>query len=160
MGICRALNIDPNTTNHVNTVEKMQGQENDLVIACYGFSSTHAIVSELDFVYDRHRLNVAASRAKEKFVLLVSSTLVQGVKELMANEKAASGALLFAGIKEYARSRESWKVCDNGTAFQAVMKRTSASAEDGVLFETPRREPRVRARNSSSRRSGSRSKRK
>jgi hypothetical protein len=158
IAICRALGLDPNTTDHVNTVEKMQGQENDLVIACYGFSNTHAIVSELDFVYDRHRLNVAASRAREKFVLVVSTTLVHGVKELMSNDKAASGASLFTDIKEYACSRESWKVCNHHAAFHPGMGGVSA-ADDGVVAATPRREPRLRIKNSS-RKSGAKSKRK
>ena len=158
VAICRALDLDPNTTDHVNTVEKMQGQENDLVIACYGFSDTHSIVSELDFVYDRHRLNVAASRAREKFVLLVSSTLIHGVKELMANDKAASGATLFADIKKYARSRKSWKVCNAHAAFQTGMQWVSAADDVGLV--TPRREPRIRVKLSTSRKSGAKSKRK
>ena len=40
----------------INTVEKMQGQERDLVIVCYaGFDFNEP--SELDFAYQRERLN-------------------------------------------------------------------------------------------------------
>ena len=83
--------------------------------------------------------------------------LQRDVDELMSNDKAASGASLFTDIKEYACSQNSWKVC-NHAAFHPGMGGVSA-ADDGVVAATPRREPRLRIKNSS-RKSGAKSKRK
>ncbi|EOD23429.1 hypothetical protein EMIHUDRAFT_458027 [Emiliania huxleyi CCMP1516] len=55
----------------VATVEKMQGQERDLVVACYAGLDLDER-NELGFAYSRERLNVAVSRAKKKCVLLCS----------------------------------------------------------------------------------------
>ena len=46
----------------VNTVEKMQGQEQDFVLVCYcGLGGTDE-QAELDFVYSRERLNTAVAQ--------------------------------------------------------------------------------------------------
>ena len=45
--------------NVINTVEKMQGQERDLVIVCYGSFDLDK-PGELDFAYQRERLNTCA----------------------------------------------------------------------------------------------------
>lgn len=46
----------------VNTVEKMQGQECELVIACFAFRAITD--TRVDFLLDFKRWNVAASRAR------------------------------------------------------------------------------------------------
>lgn len=149
--ICRALDLDPNSANNVNTVEKMQGQENDLVIACYGFTNPQLILSEMDFLYDRNRLNVAASRSKEKFVLVVSRALLRGVKELMESEKASEGVLLFSEIRKYALEKKSLFLHE----FKQTFPPSSAQNSNAAL-ETPRRQPRNRRKASTTKHSTSR----
>ena len=61
----------------IDTVEKMQGQEKDLVIVCYGgglgdLDESH----ELDFVYMRERINTALTRAKKKAILLCTPAVL------------------------------------------------------------------------------------
>ena len=62
----------------VDTVEKMQGQQKDLVVVCYGYLDRDALGADLDFVYSRNRLVVALSRARKKVVLLAGAPLLEG----------------------------------------------------------------------------------
>jgi hypothetical protein len=61
----------------VDTVEKMQGQERDLVIVCYGGLVELEEAGELDFAYSRERLNTAITRAKKKCVLVCSREVLE-----------------------------------------------------------------------------------
>ncbi|CAG8726207.1 11085_t:CDS:1, partial [Dentiscutata heterogama] len=47
----------------IDTVDKMQGQEADLVIACFGFHDNNEIARKPNFLFDPNRWNVAISRA-------------------------------------------------------------------------------------------------
>lgn len=113
LAVCRALNVHPDDAPWVNTVEKMQGQETDLVIGCYGFTNQNTIVNELDFVYDRNRLNVTATRAKERFVLIVTKEVMDdSLTEVMLTEETSEGWLLFQDIKKYALGHNSALRCE------------------------------------------------
>jgi hypothetical protein len=57
----------------VETVEKMQGQEADLVFICYGLLDPSP--GEAGFLYNQARLNVTVTRARKKCVLLVSDCM-------------------------------------------------------------------------------------
>ncbi|KAJ3207573.1 Tripartite DNA replication factor [Entophlyctis luteolus] len=62
----------------IDTVERMQGKQADIVVVCYGFTShTATFENELDFVYDIRRINVALSRSKALCVLVASRNLFQ-----------------------------------------------------------------------------------
>jgi len=61
----------------VDTVEKMQGQERDLVVVCYGGLVDLDEPGELDFAYSRERLNTAITRAKKKCVLVCSLEVLE-----------------------------------------------------------------------------------
>lgn len=39
---------------------------------CYAFMDLESVASEMDFVYDRPRINVALSRAKKKTILITT----------------------------------------------------------------------------------------
>ncbi|KAJ3281606.1 hypothetical protein HK104_011368 [Borealophlyctis nickersoniae] len=67
--------VDP--LMRVDTVERCQGDEAEIVVACYGFT-THLsqLESELDFVFHRNRLNVALSRAKNLCILVASQSVI------------------------------------------------------------------------------------
>lgn len=60
----------------VDTVDRFQGQERDLIIASYTVSDPDFIANEEDFILDPRRFNVTLTRARCKFVLLVSRTLL------------------------------------------------------------------------------------
>ncbi|KAF8939847.1 hypothetical protein BGZ58_008579 [Dissophora ornata] len=59
----------------VDTVEKMQGQEADMVVVCFALFDEFALVNELGYLYSVHRWIVALSRARCKTVLLMSPQL-------------------------------------------------------------------------------------
>ncbi|KAF9132533.1 Tripartite DNA replication factor [Mortierella sp. 14UC] len=56
----------------VDTIEKMQGQEADMVVVCFGMFDEFTLVNELAYLYSVHRWIVALSRARCKTVLLMT----------------------------------------------------------------------------------------
>ncbi|KAG0216095.1 Tripartite DNA replication factor [Mortierella sp. GBA30] len=56
----------------VDTIEKMQGQEADLVVACFALFDDATVANELTYLYSVHRWIVALSRARCKTVLLMT----------------------------------------------------------------------------------------
>merc|ERR1712166_1414655 len=80
------------------------------------------IVNELDFVYDRNRLNVTATRAKERFVLIVSKEMMDdSLTEVMQTEATSEGWLLFQDIKRYACDHNSAFVCELEVTEETMM---------------------------------------
>ena len=63
----------------VGTVDKFQGQEAPVVIYSMATSSADEAPRGLDFLYDRHRLNVATSRAKAMAIIVASPEPGPGV---------------------------------------------------------------------------------
>jgi uncharacterized protein len=61
----------------VGTVDKFQGREAPVVIYSMATSSAEAAPRGLDFLYDRHRLNVATSRARAMAIIVASPDLVR-----------------------------------------------------------------------------------
>jgi DNA replication ATP-dependent helicase Dna2 len=60
----------------VDTVERFQGQERDVIIASYALGDPDAIGDEDEFLMSMNRFNVMASRARAKLVVLVSREVV------------------------------------------------------------------------------------
>lgn len=56
----------------VDTVERMQGKERDLVVVCLAYQDQDRLEAELDFVYSLPRLNVSVTRARKKVVVILS----------------------------------------------------------------------------------------
>lgn len=63
----------------VDTVERFQGQERDLIISGYVLGNDDAISAEEAFIYDKCRLNVIISRAKYKAVIFASRELLSNI---------------------------------------------------------------------------------
>ncbi|KAL0090257.1 hypothetical protein J3Q64DRAFT_1847124 [Phycomyces blakesleeanus] len=74
VAIQRALG-DTQGTVVVDTVEKMQGQECELVIACFTYLTITK--SKLDFLLDFKRWNVAVSRARCKIIIVTTDNVLQ-----------------------------------------------------------------------------------
>ena len=60
----------------VDTVERFQGQQRDVIIASYTLGDPDQIAEEEDFLLSLNRFNVIASRARAKLILLVSQEVI------------------------------------------------------------------------------------
>ncbi|KAI9494402.1 hypothetical protein BDB00DRAFT_819010 [Zychaea mexicana] len=95
----------------VNTVEKMQGQECELVIACFAF---HDITpTKIDFLLDFKRWNVTVSRARCKVIIVTTDDILslpnrQGGHSLALFEKreSAEGWGFVCMVQEWAKKAD------------------------------------------------------
>ena len=60
----------------VDTVERFQGQQRDIILASFGLGDADLIRSEDEFLYSLNRFNVMASRARAKLIVFVTRSLV------------------------------------------------------------------------------------
>ena len=61
----------------VDTVDRFQGQERDFIISSYTVADKDFAASEDSFILSSRRFNVSLTRAKTKFVLLISEALLR-----------------------------------------------------------------------------------
>jgi AAA domain len=104
----------------IDTVERMQGQQADVVLIAYGHVDPQP--GEASFLFSQPRLNVAVTRARFKCVVLVSDAVD------MPDEWAAGAAMAEKGVQDgVAYLRRLVRVCRQG----------SAAAAAGVAVEEP-----------------------
>ena len=60
----------------VDTVERFQGQERDVIVASYALGDPDAIGDEDEVLMSLNRFNVMSSRARAKLIVLVSREVV------------------------------------------------------------------------------------
>lgn len=60
----------------VDTVERFQGQQRDIIIASFALGDPDQIAEEEEFLMSLNRFNVMASRARAKLIVLVSREVV------------------------------------------------------------------------------------
>ena len=72
-----ALAVRGLTGFRVGTVDKFQGREGPVVIYSMATSSADEAPRGMEFLYDRHRLNVATSRARAMAVIVASPDLIR-----------------------------------------------------------------------------------
>ena len=60
----------------VDTVERFQGQQRDVIVASFALGDPDAIAREDEFLHSLNRFNVLASRARAKLIVLVSQEIV------------------------------------------------------------------------------------
>lgn len=69
--------LQPNTIRDaVDTVERFQGQQRDVIIASFALGDPDAIRQEDEFLFSLNRFNVMASRARAKLIVLASQSVV------------------------------------------------------------------------------------
>ena len=60
----------------IDTVERFQGQQRDVIVASYTLGDPDQIAEEDEFLLSLNRFNVIAQRARAKLVLLVSQEVI------------------------------------------------------------------------------------
>ena len=81
--------------NAVDTVERFQGSQRDVIIVSYGVGDTDIIAGEEEFLLQFERTNVAISRARAKCIVLMPKSLAY---HLPTDEKAAETSI---ALKSY-----------------------------------------------------------
>jgi hypothetical protein len=86
----------------VDTVERFQGQQRDLIVASFALGDPDVIRDEDEFLLQLNRFNVMASRARAKLIVLVSEEVA---RHLSADLDTLRGSgLLKAFVASYCRS--------------------------------------------------------
>jgi DNA replication ATP-dependent helicase Dna2 len=60
----------------VDTVERFQGQQRDIILASYAVGDPDTIADEVEFLHSLNRFNVLATRARAKLVVVLSEQVV------------------------------------------------------------------------------------
>jgi len=88
---------EPGSRVDVDTVERFQGGERDVIIMTATVSDPDYIAAESDFLLDLNRLNVAMSRMKKKLIVLVSESIPEHIP---LDIESYDQALLWKGLAE------------------------------------------------------------
>ena len=86
----------------VDTVDRFQGQERDLMIASYVVADRDFVASEEAFILNPRRFNVTLTRARSKFVMFVSEAILQHLPSDADVARDAAHLQLF--VEEYCAS--------------------------------------------------------
>ena len=98
----RTGGLRPEEIPVVDTVERMQGAERDLVLVSYAVADREYAEAEADFLLDPNRFNVAVTRARAKLVLLVSE---ETLRALPSDERVMDGSMALKGYVAHCRDR-------------------------------------------------------
>jgi len=63
----------------VDTVEKLQGKERQVILVSYGVADEEYVEAESESLLSRNRFNVAATRAERKLIVFCSDTVLDVV---------------------------------------------------------------------------------
>jgi len=88
----------------VDTVEKMQGQQCEVVVVSYGISDVERAMAESRFIYGQNRLNVAMTRARSKCIAFLSRQLLTAHPDLIEIPKAAEGLAYMKAFANFVRT--------------------------------------------------------
>jgi DNA replication ATP-dependent helicase Dna2 len=87
----------------VDTVDRMQGQECDAVIASYGVADVEYAMNEKEFIYSLNRLNVSITRARAKTVVFLPRPLIEPPIQAFEDDRTAAGIAFMQGLVQFAR---------------------------------------------------------
>lgn len=88
----------------VDTVDRMQGQQSEVVLVSYGVSDVETALAEAAFIYSRNRLNVAMTRGRSKCVVCLSRPLLKAPPGVLEDPGALEGLSHMLALVEFARA--------------------------------------------------------
>jgi AAA domain-containing protein len=94
--------IDVGSSPFVDTVDRFQGLERDLIIASYTVADRDFVRAEESFILSPRRFNVTLTRAESKFILLVSQGLLDHLPADLKIAREAAALQLF--VDQYCSS--------------------------------------------------------
>jgi len=104
----------------VDTVERFQGSERNVIIVSFGVGDTDIIEGEEKFLLQLERTNVAVSRAKAKCILLMPKSLAY---HLPTDQKAAETSVaLKSYLEEFCNKRMATEIKLDGTLRAAEIR--------------------------------------
>ena len=95
----------------VDTVEKYQGQQREIMICSYILGDRDIIKEEEEFIYNSNRLNVVVSRARFKIIILASQELLLNIGddiEIVEEQKSFQKLITYCD-KEKKILQNEWK---------------------------------------------------
>ena len=98
----------------VDTVDKMQGQEAEVVLISYGISDVEQAELESEFIYSRNRLNVSITRAKSKSIVMLSRQLLRGSAQVLNSDDASTGLDYMQRLEVWCRDGETLSTTYDG----------------------------------------------
>ncbi|MGB9640191.1 MAG: AAA domain-containing protein, partial [Anaerolineales bacterium] len=99
--LLRAEFPDLADVNSIDTVERFQGDERDVIIVSATASDPDYVRNEADFLLNLNRLNVAISRPRKKLIVLASKTVVDLLSsDLEVFEQSAIWKKLFLNYSQ------------------------------------------------------------
>lgn len=112
------------STPFVDTVDKMQGQQSQVVLVSYGVSDAETALGEATFIYSLNRLNVSITRAKAKCVVFLSRPLLEPSLELLRDARAEEGLGFMQALVDHCAEGEAktWQLTPFGGSPQATLK--------------------------------------
>jgi hypothetical protein len=82
----------------VDTVERMQGNEREMIVVSYAVADGEYAEREAEFLLSPNRFNVAVTRARAKLVLFASEAVL---RTLPASEEVMSGSMALKGYPRH-----------------------------------------------------------
>ncbi|WP_146009608.1 DEAD/DEAH box helicase [Deinococcus planocerae] len=83
----------------VDTVERFQGGQRDVIVASFGLGDPDLIASEDEFLYDIRRFNVLVTRARVKVIVLMSRSVLLHLSD--DQDVARDSRLLKAFVRQF-----------------------------------------------------------
>jgi len=83
----------------VDTVERMQGQEREVIVISFTVSDWNFAGRVEKFLFQSERLNVAVTRAKTKLYLVVSKSLLEYAEKCLDGEAKEVFLSLFESVE-------------------------------------------------------------
>ena len=70
----------------IDTVERLQGQDVDVIILSFATSSLDYMTDIKSFLFNHNRLNVMLSRAKKQVIIIASPIVMQQLDYIIVND--------------------------------------------------------------------------